>query len=75
MFTEQDVLVDRQRRHDMMATADRYRLIRMALDARKRHPSRYERWLAQLGARMIEWGSRLEARYTPPPVCCSPAAD
>lgn len=75
MFTERDILVDRQRRHDMMVAADRYRLIRIALDAQKQHPSLYERWLAQLGARMIEWGSQLEARYAPPPVYCSPATD
>jgi hypothetical protein len=75
MFTERDILVDRQRRRDMMAAADKYRLIRIALDAHRQHPPLYGRWLARLGTHLIEWGSRLEARYAPPPVCCSPAAD
>jgi hypothetical protein len=75
MFTERDILVERQRRRDMMDAAIKYRLIRVALDAQRQRPHLYDRWLAHLGTWLVDWGSRLEARYAPPPVCCSPAAD
>jgi hypothetical protein len=75
MFTERDILVDRQRRRDMMAAAAKYRLTRIALDAHRQHPTLYERWLAHLGAWLIDWGSRLEARYTQPTIRYSPTGD
>jgi hypothetical protein len=75
MFTERDILVDRERRRELMDAAAKDRLIQTALAAREPHPHLYDRWLAQLGAWLVDWGSRLEARYTAPPACCSPAAD
>jgi len=75
MFTERDILVDRERRRDMMDVAAKDRLIGIALAAREPRPHLYDRWLAHLGAWLIDWGSRLEARYAPPPVYCSPAGD
>ena len=75
MFTERDILVDRQRRRDMMAAAAKYRLIRTALEVQNPHPALYERWLAHLGAWLIDWGSRLEARYAPPTIRYSPTGN
>jgi len=75
MFTEREILLDRQRRRDMMDAAARDRLVRIALAARKQRPTLYDRWLAHLGAWLIDWGSQLEARYAPPTICCSPTGD
>jgi hypothetical protein len=75
MFTERDILLDRQRRQKMMDAAAKDRLVRIALAARKQRPHLYERWLARLGAQLVDWGSRLEARYSSPSICCSPTGD
>jgi phosphopantetheinyl transferase len=75
MFTERDILVDRQRRRDMMDAAAKDRLVRIALAARKQRPALYERWLAHLGAWLVELGSQLEARYAQPAIRYSPTGD
>jgi len=75
MFSERDILVDRQRRRDMMDAADKDRLVRIALAARKQRPALYERWLARLGAWLIDWGSQLEARYAQPTIRYSPTGN
>ena len=75
MFTERDILLDRQRRRDMMDAAAKYHLTRIALEAKRQRPHLYERCLAHLGAWLIDWGSRLEARYAPPTIRYSPTGN
>lgn len=75
MFTEREILLDRQRRRDMMDAAAKDRLVRIALAARKQRSHLYERWLARLGAWLIDWGSRLETRYAPPAIRYSPTGN
>ena len=75
MFTEREILLDRQRRRDMMDAAAKDRLVRIALEAKRQRPHLYDRWLARLGAWLIDWGSRLEARYTQPTIRYSPTGN
>jgi hypothetical protein len=75
MFNQHDILVAQQRRRDMLSAAAKYRLTRIALEARGQRPHLYDRWLARFGGWLIDLGSRLEARYAPPPVCCSSTGD
>ena len=65
MYTERDILVIREHRRDAMAYAEQERLIRQARASWIRH---YYCWLARLGAQMVAWGSRLQARYANPSI-------
>jgi hypothetical protein len=62
MFLEREYEVAQERRKDTMVWVENQRLIRTAL-ANRPSGRRYQRWLAQLGAGMVRWGSRLQARY------------
>jgi hypothetical protein len=63
MYTERDVLVIQEHRRDAMAYAAQERLIRQA---RAPWARAYRRWLARLGAQMVDWGGRLQTRYAHP---------
>jgi len=63
MFLEREYRVAQERRKDTMVWVEKQRLIRRAQGTRRSLVRRYQRWLAQLGAGMVRWGSRLQARY------------
>jgi hypothetical protein len=52
-----------ERRRDDLILAEKERLIRRVLGRNLSPATRYQRWLARLGAQLVEWGSRLQARY------------
>ena len=62
MFLEREYRVAQERRKDQLAWAEKQRLIRMVL-ANQPSRRRYRRWMARIGAQMVLWGSRLQARY------------
>ena len=63
MLTGQDVLVAYERRQDDLALARKERLIGRVQRSNSSHATRYQRWLAQLGAWLISWGTYLQTRY------------
>jgi hypothetical protein len=63
MFTWNDVLVQEERRKDLLREAEEYRLARLVLAGRERRPRLYYRALTWLGRRLVAWGYRLQARY------------
>ena len=63
MFLEREYRAAQERRKDTMAWVEKQRLIRLAQGPRRSLVRRYQRWLAQLGERMVRWGGRLQARY------------
>ena len=56
-------LVCRERNRDLLREAERYRLVRQALPACRRHVRIYSRALIWLGRRLVDWGRRLQERY------------
>jgi len=72
MFTWSDVLVQQERRKDLLREAEEYRLARLVLAGRERRPRLYYRALTWLGRRLIAWGYRLLERYGA--VATAPAA-
>ena len=62
MFLEKEYEYAQARLKDTMAWVEKQRLIRLAL-ANRPSRRRFRRWLAQIGAQMVRWGSRLQARY------------
>jgi hypothetical protein len=66
MFTERDVLVAQQRRHDMMQAANKERLSKAVSKAYGPQYRAYERWMAQLGAWLVDQGQKLQARHATP---------
>ena len=62
MLIGQDVLVAYERRQDDLALARKERLIRH-IQGSSSYAVHYQRWLAQLGARLVSWGTYLQARY------------
>jgi hypothetical protein len=63
MFLEREYEVAQERRKDTVAWVEKQRLIRTVQAAHRPSRRRYQRWLARLGAGMVRWGSRLQARY------------
>jgi hypothetical protein len=63
MMTWFDVLAEQERRRAYVAEAEKERLIRQALSQNAPRAKSYQRWLAHLGARLVTWGYRLQARY------------
>lgn len=61
MLTGQDVLVAYERRQDDLALARKERLIGRMQRSNSSHAALYQRWLAQLGARLVSW-TYLQAR-------------
>jgi len=68
MFTDQDIITAQCRRQDLMRAADRERLISLARPANRSPHSAYQRWLAQLGAWLVERGEKLQGRYAQPSI-------
>ncbi len=58
-----DILAEQERRRAYVAEAEKERLIRQILSQNAPRAKRYQRWLARLGARLVTWGYRLQARY------------
>ena len=56
-------LVCRERNKDLLREAERYRLVRQVLPARRRHSRFHCRALIWLGRRLVGWGRRLQERY------------
>ena len=64
MITWKNILVETERRRDKRARAEKERFIRQVVLRRNSPPTRsYQRWLAHLGAQLVTWGCRLQARY------------
>jgi hypothetical protein len=63
MFLEREYKIAQERHKDTMVWIEKRRLIRLAQGPRSSLVQHYQRWLARLGARMIRWGNRLQARY------------
>ena len=53
-------LVCRERNKDLLREAERYRLVRQVLLARRRQGRFYCRALIWLGRRLVDWGRRLQ---------------
>ena len=70
MITGQDVLVAYERRQDDLALARKERLIRQIQKSNASHVAHYQRWLAQLGERLVAWGTYLQARYASKEPAC-----
>ena len=68
MFIEREGLVLQQRQRDMMAAADKVRLIDLARQANGSPRDTYRRWLAQLGAWLVDQGQKLQTRYAQPSI-------
>jgi hypothetical protein len=60
-----DVQVQEQRRQDLLRDIERRRLIHTLKTARPRSAHFYSPALANLGRRLVVWGSRLQAHYGP----------
>ena len=56
-------LVRRERNVDLLREAERYRLVRQALSARRRRGRLRCRALIWLGQCLVSWGQRLQERY------------
>ena len=56
-------LVCQERNKDLLRAAERYRLVRQALPARRRRGRFYCGALVWLGLRLVGWGRQLQARY------------
>jgi hypothetical protein len=56
-------LVCRERNKDLWRQAERYRLVRQLLPARRRHGRFYCRALIWFGQRLVDWGRHLQERY------------
>jgi hypothetical protein len=70
MITQQDFQVKKEYYRDQMREAESYRIARRALGGRAHTPSHLV-LVAQLGQRLIAWGSSLQERFGPiaaPPV-------
>lgn len=63
MLTLYDALVEMERHKDILIAAQHERLVKQALGHDSRPAKAYQRWLNRLGAQLIAWGSRLQARY------------
>jgi hypothetical protein len=63
MFLDNEYRIAQERRRDRLAWAAKERLIRNTLTRRSALQVRYQRWLARFGARLVRWGSHLQARY------------
>jgi hypothetical protein len=63
MFLDREYRVVQERQEDVMTWVEKRRLIRLAQGPRQPLVQRYQCWLARLGAQMIGWGNRLQARY------------
>ena len=63
MFFERDYRVAQERRRDTLAWVEKERLIGKTATGRPSLQYRYQRGLARLGARLVRWGSHLQARY------------
>lgn len=63
MITFYDYLVEVERRREQIVQAEKERLARQVStdDARRIKP--FQRWLFHFIARLVVWGSRLQARY------------
>ncbi|MEJ2707590.1 MAG: hypothetical protein P8074_08255 [Anaerolineales bacterium] len=59
---EKYFLVEEQRRIEKMAEAERYRLLKSTRHLRL---VIYRRWLASLGATLVDLGCRLQTHYKP----------
>ena len=63
MLTYYDALLEMDRHKDILIAAQRERLAKQALGHDSLPTKAYQRWLTRLGAHLIAWGSRLQARY------------
>ena len=63
MFLEREYKVAQERHRDTIAWVEKEHLIRLAQGPQQSLARGYQCWLARLGARMIRWGNRLQARY------------
>ncbi len=66
MINWNDVLYAEERRKDDLVWAEKERLIRQMRGCRSSARVRYRLWLAHLGAQLVTWGRRLQARYATP---------
>ncbi len=70
MLTGQHILVAYERRQDDLALARKERLIRQVQRSSSSYAVHYQLWLAQLGARLVAWGTYLQARYASKEPAC-----
>ena len=73
MFLEKEYRVAQERRRDTLAWAEKERLVHKIRAGTLRPAKgrtdwlslqkRYQLWMARLGARLVRWGNRLQARY------------
>jgi hypothetical protein len=71
MITWYDYLIEAERHKNIIAEAEKERLIRQAVKHSSSPTKSYQRWLARLGVQLVSWGYRLQARYGQPLVISS----
>ncbi len=72
MVTWKDFRVEAARRQDEIARVENERLVRQLLRENALPLKRHQRWLVNLGAQLVNWGRRLQARYQRPLVVRNP---
>jgi len=72
MVTWKDFQVEVARRQDEIARVENERLVRQLLRENVLPLKRHQRWLVTLGAQLVNWGRRLQARYERPLVTRNP---
>ncbi len=63
MLNWYDTLNETERHKEFIVEAQKERLARQVSRRNSSFARAYEHWLASLGARMVAWGGRLQARY------------
>jgi hypothetical protein len=63
MLSWSDILAQQERYRDLRREADRYRLVRLALEASPRRRHFHCRAMGWLGRLLVGWGWRLQERY------------
>ena len=64
MITEKDILVEEQRRIDLMGQARKQRLIQQVMGHNAESIPVYKLLLARLGQQLTAWGLQLQTKYS-----------
>ena len=76
MFDWHEVIVQQERRQELLREAERHRLVRQALAGRETQDRIHCRALTWLGRHLVAWGCFLERRYgTPVETAAMPAVN
>jgi hypothetical protein len=63
MVTQRDIMVEAERRKELVARMEKDQLIRRMTRQEAPRAKTHQLWLARLGAKLETWGCHLQARY------------